>query len=368
MKKTFFILSIILALTVNCAIAQNNTSRNAIIFANGDTLFSPPISGSKIQTNQDGITYTDKQNKKQKLNACQIKEYYLNNEHFYSVPIKNDNICRLITYEVGGDVSFGLSYTANGEMNYYVKKDGEVTALEKHRYDLKSFFSGYLDDFDKFYAAYKVKISYDYKTLAEMISSYNVYKNPDTYVFEQVKNKEKSRIGIIASAGFMSTRLSGYYSDNLTGVSFSGGMCIETRYSRYMGINIPLTYNIASGKGSNIESHWSTINFEPYLRFTPIPKKKISFEYGAGIGVLYSLSSYLDCTQLIESDLNTVFFSKMNFGANVSFIVNLSRKLKTQLMFTHYKAATSNIKSSSVEDTSLKAGSNNFRLMVSYCF
>lgn len=368
MKKTLFILSIILVLTLKYSIAQKNISRNVIIFANGDTLFSPHISGNKILTNQDGITYADKQNAKQKLTACQIREYYLNNEYFHSVMIKSDKICRLITYEVGGYINFGLSYTANGDMNYYIKKDDEVTALEKHRYDLKSFFFGYLEDFDQFYSTYKVKISYDFKTLAEMISAYNAYKYPETYVFEQVKNKEKSRVGIIASGGFLNTNLSGYYEDNLTGASFSIGVDLETRYSRYMAIHTPLTYNTSSGKGSNTSSHWSTINFEPYLTYKPIPKQKISFEFGAGIGVLYSLKSYLDCSALTESDQNKVYFNKMNFGPNLSFIVNLSRKLKTQLMFTQYKAKTPNIKMSSVEDTSLKANTNNFRLMISYYF
>jgi hypothetical protein len=368
MKRQLSILSIILALAINYALAQKNTSRNVIIFANGDTLFSPQISGNQILTNQDGIAYTDKQNTKHKLTACQIREYYLNNEYFHSVMIKNENICRLITYEVGGYISFGLSYTANGDMNYYVKKDDEVTSLEKDKYELKAFFSGYLPDFDQFYATYKVKISYDFKTLAEMISAYNAYKFPEKYVFQRVKNKEKGRIGIIASGGLMNTKLSGFYADKLTGGSFSFGMDIESRYSRYLAIHIPLTYNIASGKGSNVSSHWSTVNFEPYLTFTPIPKKKINFEFGAGVGMLYSMNSYLDCSALTESDQNKVYFNKMNFGPNLSFIVKLSRNLKTQLMFTQYKAKTTNLKMSSIDDTSVKASTNNFRLMISYYF
>ncbi len=282
--------------------------------------------------------------------------------------IKDDNICRLVTYEVGGYISFGLSYTSNGEMNFYVKKDEEVTSLEKYKYELKSFFSGYLPDFDQFYATYKVKLSYDFKTLAEMISAYNAYKFPEMYVFEHVKNKEKGRFGIIVSGGLMSTNLSGYYEDKLTGGSFSFGMDIESRYSRFIAIHIPLTYNISSGKGSNISSHWSTLNVEPYLTFTPILKKKISFELGAGVGMLYSLNSYLDCSALAESDQNKVSFNKMNFGPNLSFIVTLNRKLKTQLMFAQYQAKTSNLKMSSLEDTSVKARTNNFRLMISYYF
>ncbi len=41
MKKALFILNIILTLTVNCALAQKNSSRNVIIFANwGHSFFT----------------------------------------------------------------------------------------------------------------------------------------------------------------------------------------------------------------------------------------------------------------------------------------------------------------------------------------
>jgi hypothetical protein len=285
--------------------------------------------------------------------------------------IKSDNICRLVTYEVGGYVSFGLSYTSNGDMNFYIKKNDEVTSLEKYRYGLKSFFSTYLVDFDQFYSTYKVRLSYDFKTLAEMISAYNAYKYPEKYVFEKAKDKEKGRIGIIASAGMTTTNLSGSYTGDLKGGSFSIGLDRESRYSRRFALHMPLTYNSSTVKSSNTNIHFTSVNFEPYLTFTPISRTKISFEFGAGVGLLYSLNSYLDVSALMESgqaDQNKVYLNKMNFGPNVSFIVNLTRKLKTQLMFAQYLAKTPNIRVSSSEDTSVKARTNNFRLMISYYF
>jgi hypothetical protein len=357
-----------MALTVKNAVAQKNAARNVIIFANGDTLSSPQILSNKILTNQSEIVFIDKNNTKQKLTACQIREYYLDNEYFHSVMIKSENICRLVTYEVGGYVSFGLSYASNGDMNFYVKKNDEVEALEKHKYNLKSFFSGYLENFDAFYSNYKVKLSYDFKTLAEMISAYNAYKYPEKYVFEEVKNKEKGHIGIIASVGMANTNLSGYLQDNLNGVSFSVGLDYESRYSRYFAIHLPVTYNGVSGKASNISIHLSSFNFEPYLTFRPIPSKTINFEFGAGIGIMYSMNSYLDCSQLIESDQNKVMLNKLGVGPNFSFITNLNKKLKAQFIFTQYKAHLPSIKMSSPEDTSAKASINNFRLMISYSF
>ncbi len=368
MKKASFIISIILALTLKYADAQKNLSRNVIIFANGDTLNSPQILSNKMLTNQDEIVYIDRNSTKQKLTACQIREYYLDNEYFHSVMIKSENICRLITYEVGGYISFGLSYASNGDMNFYVKKNDEVDALEKYKYNLKSFFSSYLEDFDQFYSNYRVKISYDFKTLAEMISAYNAYKYPEKYVFETVKNKEKGRIVVIASVGMANTKLSGYLQDNLNGVSYSLGMDFESRYSRYFAIHLPVTYNWTSGKATNMSLHLSSINFEPYLTFRPIPNKSISFEFGAGFGMMYSMNSYLDCSQLIQSDQNKVLLNKLSVGPNFSFIANLDKKFKAQLMFVQYKAHLANIKMSSPEDTSAKASINNFRLMISYSF
>jgi hypothetical protein len=282
--------------------------------------------------------------------------------------IKDDNICRLVTYEVGGYISFGLSYTSNGEMNFYVKKDDEVTSLENYRYGLKLFFSAYLVDFDQFFAAYKVRLSYDFKTLAEMISAYNAYKYPEKYVFEHVKNKEKGRIGVIASAGMTTTNLSGYYTDDLKGGSFSFGLDRESRYSRCFALHMPLTYNVSKVKSSNTSIHWASINFEPYLTYMPISSVNFSFEFGAGIGLLYSLNSYLDGSSIPGSDQNKVTLSKASFGPNFSFITTLNRKLKAQLMFAQYQAKSASIRLGSPDDSKAKALTNNFRLMISYYF
>lgn len=368
MKKSLLIISIILALTFNNLFAQENTSGNAIIFANGDTLSSPQIVKSKKQTNQDQIVYIDGQNQKLKLSASKIKAYYLNNESFHSEEIKGDNLYKLVSYEVGGYISFGLSYTSNGDMNFYVKKDEVVIALEKYQYDLKSFFSTYLEDFAQFNETYKVKISYDFKTLAEMISAYNVYKFPEKYVFERYKKKEMVKFGIIASGGVLNTNLSGYYEDVLIGGSFSFGMDLESWYSRYLGIHVPLSYNIGKASSSNSSINLSTLNFEPYLTYRSTPKKKISFEFGAGIGLMYSFNSFLDCSLLNVSDQNKVKLKNIGFGPNFSLIANLQSRLKAQLMFAHYQIQSNNLKLSSPEDTTVKAGTNNLRFMIAYYF
>jgi len=368
MKRALFIICILLAFTIKHIDAQKNLSQNVIILSTGDTLFSPQIIGNKAKTNQDGIVYVDKKNTRQKLTACQISEYYLDNEYFHSEKIKSDNKCRLVTYEVGGYISFGLSYTSNGDMNFYIKKEEDVTSLEKYKYDLKSFFSGYLENFDQFYAIYKVKISYDFKTLAEMISAYNAYRYPEKYVFEPSKNKEMGRIGLIASAGLMNTNLSGYYKDDLKGGSFSIGFDRESRYSRCFAFHMPLTDNIAKVKSSNTSIHWSTINFEHYITLRTIPNKKITFELGAGVGMLYSLNSYLDASTLPESDQDKVYFTKFSFGPNLSLIANLDRKLKAQLMFAKYQSKSESFKQGSPEGSTVKARTNNFRFMISYYF
>lgn len=368
MKKELLVIIIFLALVIGDTVAQKDTSNDVIILANGDTLFSPQIIKNKALTNQDQILYFDGQKRRQKLNASQVHAYFFNNESFHSELIKSDDLYRLINYEVGGYIGFGLSYTSKGDMNFYVKKNGEVIALEKYKYDLKSFFINYMLDFDQFYAKYKVKISYDFKTLAEMISAYNAFKYPDQYVFEPIMNKDKVNVGVIASGGMMNTNLSGYLNARLNGGSFSFGMDLETKYSRYFAIHIPMTYNMASSKATNISIHLSTLNFEPFLTLRTIPKKKINFEIGAGLGMMYSLNSYLDCSSLIESDQEKVKFNKLSFGTNLSVIANLDRKLRVQLMFVQYQTHSASIKKSYLGDTSVKARINNLRLMIFYYF
>lgn len=76
---------------------------------------------------------------------------------------------------------------------------------------------------------------------------------------------------------------------DLKGSSFSFGLDRESRYSRRFALHMPLTYNSSAVKSSTTNIQFTSVNFEPYLTFTPISQKKVSFEIGAGVGLLYSL-------------------------------------------------------------------------------
>lgn len=368
MKKLFLFCLIFKAFLAHVAVAQTDNSGNAIIFAGGDTLFSPQIIKSKLQTNQDQVVFLNDQKQKQKLNAEQVKAYYFNNESFYSEKIKDDNLYRLVSYEVGGYVSFGISYTQNGDMNFYTKKNEEVIALEKYKYDLNAFFHTYLEDFDTFYTQNKVKISYDFKTLAELISAYNAYKVPDKYVFVRYRNKELISVGLIGSAGVVFTNLSGYLKENMFGSSFSLGMELESKYSKNFAIHIPLFFNRIYAKTSNTSQVMYAIHFEPYLAFETMPQKNSSVEFGFGLGLLYALKSQLDFSTPSGFNEETVELNKLNVGPNLSITTTLSDKMKMQFLFAHYFARSSAVNQISLDDSSVKAAINNLRLVFVYYF
>lgn len=368
MTKNLIFCLILQAFVANLLVAQTDNSSNAIILAGGDTLFSPQIIKSKLQTNQDQLVYLNEQKEKQKLNAAQVKAYYFNNESFYSEKLKDDNIYRLISYEVGGYVSFGISYTANGDMNFYIKRSEEVIALEKYKYDLYSFFYNYLENFDPFYAQNKVKISYDFKTLAELISSYNAYKFPEKYVSVRYRNKELVSVGMLCSAGAVLTNLSGYMKENMFGSSFSLGLELESKYSKNVSIHLPLFYNLINSKASSTTQHMSAIHFEPYLAFETVPEKNNSVEFGFGLGLLYALKSQLDFSTPSGFNEETVELNKLNVGPNIRITTALADKLKMQFLFVHYFARSSAINQISLDDSSVKVGINNLRLIFVYKF
>lgn len=369
MKNTIHIISILFCFSMQGAFSQNNIKNDVVILVNGDTISIPEIINNGRRTNQDKITYIDIQKKKHELAVSEVKVYFVENGTFFSDKIKNIEQNRFIKYEVIGYISFGISYRSNGELIFYVKKDNEVTSLEEHKFKLMSFFSGYLIDFVKFYSQYKVKISYDLKTLAEMISAYNAFKFPDKYVFVKYKNKEPMRVGVFGSAGLMNAKISDFITGNLYGVSSSFGLDITTIYSRYFSFHLPVSYNKQSSKSSISSIHLSTLNLEPYLSFIPIPKKKFFYEIGAGYGMMYSFNNgYVDCSSIKESDQDHVKFNKISLGINGSIIANITRNIKVQLIYAHYNIRSFDIKIASPDDTSVKASINNFRFMVSYYF
>ncbi len=368
MKIVLLFLSIIMALSMKNAAAQNNTAKNIIVLVSGDTLTSVQIVKNKAFTNEDKIEYIDSHNHKQKLEASQITAYYYEKGIFYSEKIKNEGFNKLISYSVVGYIGLGFSYTSDGGMNFYTTKNEEVTALEKYKYDLEPFFRNYLDDFDNFYSKYKVKVSYDFKTLAEMVSAYNAYKYPEKYTNEKYSIKDAVNFSVFASGGFVNSAVSGYFKDNLTGSSYSFGFDLEAKNSRVMSIHIPVSYNKVSAKGSDVSIHFTTINLEPYMAFRGIPNNKVSFEFGVGLGLMYSLKSYIDCSSIAGSDQGNVDFKNLSVGPNISLITNINKKLKVQLMFVSYQTKSGNTSLLSPEDTSVKARINNLRAMISYRF
>jgi hypothetical protein len=368
MKKIPIFLSIIIALIAKYSASQIVFPGNIVILAKGDTIRTPKIFKNKSLTNQDEITFSDYQNQKQQLKASQLKAYFCESGSFYSENIQSEDFSRLIRYEVGGYISFGLSYTSDGDMNFYVKKDEEVTALEKHKYNLKSFFQNYLPDYDQFISKYKTTLSYDFKVLAEMISAYNAYKYPDQYVFENYKNIESARLYAFASGGFLSSNVSGYFDDNLIGGSYGVGIDLESRYSRSLSIHLPISYYRASAKGSDATINISSLNFEPFLAIRGIAQQKTSFEFGVGMGVMYSLNSYINCSSVPGADQGNVNISKISVGPALNVISNINKKLKIQLMFISYKANSQNIQVSSPESTDVKIRLNNVKAMILYRF
>ena len=367
-NKCYLLLSVIILISIT-AFSQDKKFNDIIILKSGDSLQNQKIITGLKYTNNTLIRFADENKKEKNYKADQVRMYYQNDKAYYSEKLSNLAGNHFVSYEVVGYISAGKSISSKGNMLYYLKKDDDVVCLEEYKIKLYSFFLSYLPDFDAFYKTYRVPLSYDSKTIFEAISAYNAYKFPDKYVFVEYPNEEHARLSLFVSGGLMQAKIKGFFDDTQTGLSFSGGFDVSTAYSRKFGIHLPLSLVQMNAVSSKSSIHSTSLNLDPYIRYTPILPMKIKLRFGAGLGVMYHFkNTYLNTHDIPLADTDKTRFQKLSLGYNASIIFGIKKNITAQIFYTYHKATSLPIKYSSLEDTSVKIGINNIRFMLSYSF
>ena len=312
--------------------AQSSQNKSVYIITNSDdTIRNCSIRKPHRLTNEDKVTYFYN-NTSHSLPSNSIKSYFDGSQLFFSELLKNKNKHVLISYIIGGPGSFGQSISDKNEIIYYLKRSDtqEVVCLEEHKYSLLSFLHGFLPDFDTFIKTYDAIVVYDYKSIAELISAYNAFKEPNTFVPVKYQFKQEAKFGINASLGLGNLELENgnryYINEN----NYSFGLNYKQLYSRNISLNFSLSFNNTSFIGTIEDLYIKAISFEPNLVFTANIFPRIDIALKGGINLNYNIDSYLNQKTEYGQQLD---LSTINLGSQVGIEFTY---LKRYSFFMHY--------------------------------
>jgi hypothetical protein len=358
------VITIMLALS-RVSFAQSSDNLSYIVKTSGDTIRNFRIHKAFKSTNENKVTYFHN-DEKYSIPAGSIQSYYHNDAFYTSEFLKNENRHVLISYIVGGPVHFGQSAAPKGGDKFYLKLNDtqEVIGLSEHRNDLLKFLKGFLPDFDAFYSKYNAKILYEYKSLAELFTAYNAFREPGLYVPVRYKYREHSKFGISASYGKGSLELIDQQSDFKDKHNYSVGLVFRQFYTRNIGLNLSLSYNNALFNGTNEDLHIRDISFDPAICFGTMIRPGFDIALRGGYHLGYNINSNLS---IKTGEGEVLDITGFNHGPQigVDFII-----LKKYSVFINY--LTCNVKTDEgprfLLNDIVKAKSKNLQFGVVYYF
>ncbi len=360
MKKWhLFIASVLIIFTHTKTEGQTNTNNEFIITSGLDTIRNIRILKSRSKTNENSIAYIDHAKKERKLKAEQVKSYFTENRKYFS-EILEDGSCKFINYQAEGYLNFGESFSSIGKYSYYLKKNNEIVSLENHNKNLQGFLISYLEDFINFYAGYNKQILYEFKSLAEFTSAYNVYKFPKQYLFVEYKNKEKSSIGLMANYGFYKIDMAGLQRENQKNISPSLGLDLVIKYHRNGSLHLPILFNYTINTSDLSDIYLTSLNFEPTLEFNIFQKKQFIVSIFGGLGLQYQISSHL------EQASGTTEIKGFNVGYQLGISSRISKGIVLTCAYVNYNLSTEPINPQSIDDSRAKGNMHGLKIGIGF--
>lgn len=342
MKNQLITLLTLICLVLNTNIVNGQKKPsiknfNKIIKTDGDTIKSPIIITTISKSNEDQVTYKQK-NSTQLIKADEIISYFDGKSAYYSEIIQDSKEKKLVTYIVAGPLYFGRSTSKKGVISFYLKlkSANEIINLEYKKNELTGFLTKYLIDFEKFKNTYDKNIFFDYKSLAEFASAYNAFKNPETYVPLKFRNTESVTFGIYGSYNL--SQINFGKGSEKSSISYSIGPKILVKYTRTVSFDILSTLNSSTFKYTNENVNIKTIGIEPTIGISYFINEDLGFKLNVGPCIHYNIGSKV---KLIEEN-QTVLIKGLNTGLSAGVSLILKSKYHFFVNYSKYQFKTEN--------------------------
>lgn len=370
MKKSlqFYRITGLLAIAVvlsNFSFAQPSVKNTAyIVKAPGDTIKECEILESYRMTNEEKVTYIYN-NAELSIPSKDLRSYYNGTDLFESEFLENENKHVLISYTVGGTSYLGQSFSKKGEVNFYIKliDQGQVVNLTDHKYNLLPVLKSVLPDFNTFYSTRNDRIYYDYKSLAELITAYNAFRDPSLYIPVKYKYRDYIKLGINVSSGIGNLTLVNDNSDLTGKLKYSFGLNYQQFYTRRTSLNVALHYNDLSFTGSTEDADIKTISFNPGIGYSAIKNPKFDIIVKGGLNIIYNTGSYLK----IKEDDSELDISGTDLGSQLGVEFLFLNKYSVFANYLHYTMKTEEGRRFLINDA-IETKANIFQVGIIYYF
>ena len=357
---------IAIAVVINTSsYAQPSVKNTAyIVKISGDTIRECEIRESYRMTNEDKVTYIYN-DAELSIPSKDLRSYYNGNDLFETELLERENKHVLISYTVGGTSYLGQSISTKGEVSFYIKiiDQGLVVNLADHKYNLLPVLKSVLPDFDAFYSTRNESIYYDYKSLAELVTAYNAFKDPSLFIPVKYKYRDYIKLGLNASSGTGNLTL---VEDNsvLNGkLNYSFGLNYQQFYTRRTSLNVALLYNDFSFTGSTGDADIKSISFNPCIGYSAIKNPKFDIILKGGLNILYNTGSNLR----IKGDNSELDISGIDLGSQLGVEFLYLNKYSVFANYLYYKMKTEEGRRFLINDV-VETKSNLFQVGIIYYF
>jgi hypothetical protein len=158
-----------------------------------------------------------------------------------------------------------------------------------------------------------------------------VYKFPEKYIFVKFKNKEHVHLGINASLGMYRVDFEELVDDNNTRFFYYFGFEPRFVYSKYVSLNLPLSYLAFNEKNNSFDFKMRAIQLSPTVYINFFNWKLIEFSAGISGGLHYNLGSYF------FYDEHHVKLKPLAFGYGISINALYNNKIALGARFMDFK-------------------------------
>ena len=344
-----------------------NLPDHFIATTSGDTIVAPKrILSAKKWTNEDQVSF--KFNYKTKtLSAAQVVSYF-DDQLYKKIHLKSKKKHKLAQIIVHGEVKLAQSRSKKGKTKFYIYHNEDWRSLEGQEWTLNKYLSKHLQDFDNSGAG-DTRIYYTIESLANAISAYNHFMNPEHSRLVDFKYKPEVSAGIYAAGLFQQIAYEGLTEKFDPGFGTAFGFQVKFNYSRKFAMVNQLEYASSNFVSDFSEVKLKSINGNFIFTYNIYAKEdRLKLDLGVGYNANFNIDSEIFRFTGILGERRTVDIQNIDSGFGLYSFLHFKSPLTLSLSYNYFNR----IKTESFKPQSTNFGeiltNNSLRLALHFDF
>lgn len=349
--------------------AQTNNytplSPSYIVLANGaDTLHHVKIIKNKRKTNEQQVTYKSSTESKKTVAATDVVAYFDGLGKYNSTKTKGTT--KLIRFPYPGPLNYGISYQKNKTATFYLQKEGEETPqnLAPYKYELDLFLANYLTDYQNFRKVYNRKTHYTSRSISELATAYNEFKNPEKYQFVKYQPEESIKFGLVAAYNFYTFSLNDEPISFKQKTAYSAGLLIQLNYLRNISFNFTTLYNSARYESTLAHLRHKNLSFEFAPLYNLYYTERMKLSIAPGLVAVHNLNSEYE----YKAEQEIVSLYGWNIGYTATVHLAYQQKTVFTLSYLYHPVQLNTFTPTSIDSEGDKGSIRGVKIGAMYIF